>query len=222
LTPDMSVYSFIWPDSNADCHPSDNIETITHDFLEDLKGENSKGPYIVGGFCFGAVIAIELAKLLSKSGEQVELLVLIDPILPSIDPYRKQWVRRRIKNFRFYKRQGLRYYINFQIRRYNFWIKYLQSNPKEKMKRRYHIAHHRSYYHYRAERLLHRALLVLSHADHKEETNEGFSFEINRWKDLIPEKYEFLFLAECTHQDILLKGSDIISTKIRDYIVKDN
>lgn len=222
LSPDMPVYSFIWPESNADIYPSDTLEVITQDFLKDLKSCIPFGPYIVGGFCFGAVIAIELAKILSKSEELVEFLVLIDPILPSTDPYWKQWIKRRIKNFKFYMKQGIRYYINVQIRSYKSWIEYLQANPKEKTERKFHRAHRRAFYHYRADISLHKALLVFSHAEHPEENSERCKFETNRWKDIFPYGFEFLILAECTHQNILSKGTDIISSKIRDTYMKEN
>jgi amino acid adenylation domain-containing protein len=51
-------------------------------YVECLRSVRSKGPYIVGGVSFGGVLAYEIAQQLRRSGECVELLVLLDTILP--------------------------------------------------------------------------------------------------------------------------------------------
>jgi thioesterase domain-containing protein len=44
------------------------------------------GPYVLGGYSFGGVVALEIAQQLVARGERVALLVLLDP--PSLDPQR--------------------------------------------------------------------------------------------------------------------------------------
>jgi thioesterase domain-containing protein len=51
--------------------------------LKDLRAHRPKGPYLIGGFCIGALIAHEMARQLRESGEEVPLVVLIDPQLAS-------------------------------------------------------------------------------------------------------------------------------------------
>jgi thioesterase domain-containing protein len=46
--------------------------------LQDLRAVRPHGPYIVGGFCLGAIVAYELAQQLVAAGEKVEMLLLID------------------------------------------------------------------------------------------------------------------------------------------------
>jgi amino acid adenylation domain-containing protein len=46
--------------------------------LQDLRAVRPHGPYIVGGFCLGAIVAYELAQQLVAAGERVEMLLLID------------------------------------------------------------------------------------------------------------------------------------------------
>jgi len=46
-----------------------------------LRARFPKGPYVLGGYCIGATVAIELARLLILEGETVNHLFLIDPPL---------------------------------------------------------------------------------------------------------------------------------------------
>ena len=41
-----------------------------------------QGPYLIGGFSFGGLVAYEMAQQLRQSGQEVGLLVLIDPTPP--------------------------------------------------------------------------------------------------------------------------------------------
>ena len=40
------------------------------------------GPYLLGGMCAGGVIAYEMASQLVRSGESVELVAMLDAVLP--------------------------------------------------------------------------------------------------------------------------------------------
>jgi thioesterase domain-containing protein len=44
-----------------------------------LKKRQPHGPYMLGGFCVGAVVAYEIARQLEREGEQVQVLFLIEP-----------------------------------------------------------------------------------------------------------------------------------------------
>ena len=54
------------------------IEQMAAAHLEAIRTVRPRGPYIIGGFCLGAVVAYELAQQIAASGETVEMLVLID------------------------------------------------------------------------------------------------------------------------------------------------
>jgi thioesterase domain-containing protein len=54
------------------------IEQMAAAHLEAIRTVRQHGPYIIGGFCLGAVVAYELAQQIVASGETVEMLVLID------------------------------------------------------------------------------------------------------------------------------------------------
>jgi thioesterase domain-containing protein len=47
--------------------------------IAQMRSVQPKGPYRVGGFCNGAVAMYEVAQQLARAGEQVEMLILLDP-----------------------------------------------------------------------------------------------------------------------------------------------
>jgi hypothetical protein len=46
-----------------------------------LRTAQQEGPYLLGGFCNGALMAYEMARQLREQGQTVDLLVLVDPIV---------------------------------------------------------------------------------------------------------------------------------------------
>ncbi|HMJ89477.1 MAG TPA: amino acid adenylation domain-containing protein, partial [Candidatus Acidoferrum sp.] len=60
-----------------------SVEEMTDLHLRDLRAHRPHGPYVLGGFCIGALVAYEMAVRLAADGEQVPGLLLIDPQLPS-------------------------------------------------------------------------------------------------------------------------------------------
>jgi thioesterase domain-containing protein len=58
------------------------VEALAADYLEAVRSVLPHGPYRLGGWSFGALVALEMARELSAAGEQVSL-VLIDPSAPA-------------------------------------------------------------------------------------------------------------------------------------------
>jgi len=61
------------------------LETIAAAHLESLRDIQPRGPYLLGGWCNGALVAYEMARQLHAEGEAVDLLVLMDPV-PLVHP----------------------------------------------------------------------------------------------------------------------------------------
>ncbi|HWR26586.1 MAG TPA: AMP-binding protein, partial [candidate division Zixibacteria bacterium] len=59
-----------------------SIEEMASDYVKQIRRHKDKGPYFLGGFSIGGLIALEVARQLYDSGEEVPLLFLIDPALP--------------------------------------------------------------------------------------------------------------------------------------------
>jgi len=62
-------------------HPQEasyGIQKIAERYVRTLKKHQPKGPYILGGWCYGGIIAHEMACQLEQAGEQVQHLFMFD------------------------------------------------------------------------------------------------------------------------------------------------
>jgi non-ribosomal peptide synthetase component F/thioesterase domain-containing protein/methionyl-tRNA formyltransferase/acyl carrier protein len=57
------------------------------DYLDEIRTVQPHGPYLIGGWCMGGYIALEMAHLLLEEGEEVGLVALIDTPCPSYPKY---------------------------------------------------------------------------------------------------------------------------------------
>ena len=55
-----------------------SIEAMAADRLETVRAIQPEGPYLLGGYCNGALVAFEMARQLQAQGQKVDLLVLIE------------------------------------------------------------------------------------------------------------------------------------------------
>jgi len=73
-------------------HPDeiiDGIKAIASKYIEILRRHQPKGPYFLGGWCYGGVVAHEMACQLEAAGEKVEHLVMLDAQVTT-DPVSKK------------------------------------------------------------------------------------------------------------------------------------
>lgn len=59
--------------------PHDSVESMARDYLAAFRGHCPRGPYIIAGMCAGALIALEMARLLRLEGETVASVVMMEP-----------------------------------------------------------------------------------------------------------------------------------------------
>ena len=84
LEMDRPLYAFQPRGLYDDMAPHTNIQAMAADYLAELRVVQPQGPYLLGGWSMGGVVAFEMAHQLEKIGEQVELLTLIDSFNPSV------------------------------------------------------------------------------------------------------------------------------------------
>ncbi|MET0396761.1 MAG: amino acid adenylation domain-containing protein, partial [Longimicrobiaceae bacterium] len=65
--------------------PNWSIEEMARDYLAFIREVRPEGPYRLGGWSLGGVVAFEMARQLEAAGEEVESLVLIDSQVPWLD-----------------------------------------------------------------------------------------------------------------------------------------
>ena len=56
-----------------------SIEAMAAYYIKEMRAVQSKGPYFLGGLCIGGIVVFEMARQLQQQGEEVALLVLLDP-----------------------------------------------------------------------------------------------------------------------------------------------
>jgi thioesterase domain-containing protein/acyl carrier protein len=69
--------------------PHDRFAGMAADYLAAIRKLQPRGPYRLAGYCIGSLIAFEMARQLRAAGEEVGLLVMIDP---DINPAGAPWL----------------------------------------------------------------------------------------------------------------------------------
>jgi len=59
-----------------------SVEEMATEYIEEIRLVQTEGPYVIGGFSFGGLIAFELARQLRDQGQEVAILLLLDPTRP--------------------------------------------------------------------------------------------------------------------------------------------
>ncbi len=78
LGPDQPAYGFV-----AVGEPASSFHAMAARYVADLKTVQPAGPYYLGGYCFGGVLAYEMARQLEAAGETVALVTLLDSFPPN-------------------------------------------------------------------------------------------------------------------------------------------
>jgi len=74
------------------------LETIAAAHIKSMRAVQPKGPYLLGGWCNGALVAYEMARQLHAEGQAVDLLVLMDPVT-LVYPTHQRIFRHAISGF---------------------------------------------------------------------------------------------------------------------------
>jgi acyl transferase domain-containing protein/thioesterase domain-containing protein len=78
LPPDRPFCALDTPGLEPDTMPSDRVEVLAGRFVDALRQRQPHGPYLLGGYSFGVLVAYEMAQILTRAGERVAALVLVD------------------------------------------------------------------------------------------------------------------------------------------------
>ncbi len=125
---DRPVYGIQARGLYGDEKPHRTIEDMAAAYLEEIKKVVSDGPFLLGGFSGGGLVAFEMAKRLRAEGGNVPVLILLDTPLPQRPKitYRDRLVMQRLK----LQRGGGRYVKE--------WAKNRLSWELELLRRRFH------------------------------------------------------------------------------------
>lgn len=100
LTPDFSMHGIFLPVEQelfAAGRGRLSVEDMARRYLAAVREQQPNGPYLLLGFCFGGILAYEVAQQLRAAGEEVSMLVMLDSTLNSLMPRYKERLAPRVK-----------------------------------------------------------------------------------------------------------------------------
>jgi len=87
FAPDQPVYGLqaVGLDGKSPRHTS--LEEMASHYIQEIRSFHPNGPYFIGGYSMGGLIAFEMAQQLTRDGQQIGLLALLDTMPSSILPW---------------------------------------------------------------------------------------------------------------------------------------
>jgi amino acid adenylation domain-containing protein len=82
LGPDQPFYGLQAPDLTAVGDAETTLEEMAASYVEAIRGVWPSGPYLLGGWSFGGLVAFEMAQQLASAGEKVPLVAILDTAAP--------------------------------------------------------------------------------------------------------------------------------------------
>ena len=83
LDADQPVYALQARGLDGNILKDQSFEAMVAAYLAELRSLQPEGPYFLGGYCLGGLLAFEAAQQLSAAGEEVALVVLIQTMNPT-------------------------------------------------------------------------------------------------------------------------------------------
>ncbi len=90
-----SVYALESPFLTAPAHRAADIPAIARNYILQLRSASPTGPWLLGGYSFGGVVAYEMARQLADDGGEVPLVLLFDTPAPN-EEFPRRNLRGRI------------------------------------------------------------------------------------------------------------------------------
>ncbi|MDP0490528.1 MAG: amino acid adenylation domain-containing protein [Verrucomicrobiota bacterium JB023] len=99
LPKDRPIYTIEAPALTGHGEIAPSVEETASQYLAAIRSVQSEGPYLLVGYCFGGIAAYEMAQQLQASGEEVELLCLLDTDNPAVAPRYLNLAERAARNW---------------------------------------------------------------------------------------------------------------------------
>jgi len=135
LGPEQPFYGLQAQGLNGKQAPYSRVEEMAAHYVKEMRAVQAKGPYFLGGYCFGGVVAFEMGRQLYAQGEKVALVALFDAYAPgsvrlSSNPvsfrdrlrYFVKRVRLHLHNLSLLGPKEQIDYIKGRIKRITYWL----------------------------------------------------------------------------------------------------
>ena len=131
LGPNQPFYGFQSQGLDGRPFKHTSMEAIASYYIEAMRGVQPHGPYFLGGYCTGGMIAFEMAQQLHAEGEEIALLVLFDAQNPARPPQRYTRVKRVKLRFQYGSRLAPSEQIRYFARQFDGHLKKWQERFKK-------------------------------------------------------------------------------------------
>jgi thioesterase domain-containing protein len=92
LPPDQPVYG-IKSRGQARREELETVEAMAECYVKEIRTLQPRGPYYLGGYCFGGNVSYEMARQLREQGDEIALLLLLDSAPANAGYERIAWWR---------------------------------------------------------------------------------------------------------------------------------
>jgi acetoacetyl-CoA synthetase len=89
------------------CAPLDDVQAMAQDAVQRIRKVAPHGPYLLAGYSFGGLVALEIARLLDAQGEKIGLLAMLDTF-----PHPSTW-KRSVRIRAFFKQIDI--YFSYKV-----------------------------------------------------------------------------------------------------------
>lgn len=90
------------------------VEKMAAAYIAELRAIQPEGPYLIGGFCNGGLLAYEIAAQLLESGQQIDLLALITPSVSGSTNKLLSGIKRVSQLLHIQARRQLNWYLRLR------------------------------------------------------------------------------------------------------------
>jgi len=84
LDNEQPLYTFNPESIKSDSKILDSVEQIALHYMADILKHNPNGPYLISGYSFGGIVALELKLQLEKIGKRVQMFIIFDTDVDSV------------------------------------------------------------------------------------------------------------------------------------------
>ena len=129
FSPDQPIYGLQARGLNAQEAPHTSVEEMAADYIQNIRGVQPEGPYYIGGFSAGGVVAFEMARQFQAMAQPVGMIALLDTEILTLSQdevsagdHLHHWWRMAKVNLRYASRMSLLQFIgkksfNLRMRR---------------------------------------------------------------------------------------------------------
>ncbi|WP_160174864.1 SDR family NAD(P)-dependent oxidoreductase [Azospirillum argentinense] len=82
LGPDYPVHAFRFRGNDGRQEPFRDVQTMADHFVACMRAVQPEGPYVIGGYSWGGLVALEMARRVAGAGQRVQELILLDTYPP--------------------------------------------------------------------------------------------------------------------------------------------